>query len=165
MKLLDYILGKEELMSKPLMPNLDMFKKSRQQSVVVQPMPITSSDTQSTVQAEDGESSLGVVHYSSLTEQAQRAYHFAYNMCQDQRKIYDQEQDMILKLSDRIRITVIKDYFRTYCNPIDNLQTWYENLKRSAGLDKSQARELVKKKSTKWQLNPRRNNQKTWIHG
>jgi hypothetical protein len=27
-KLLDYILGKEELMSKLLMPNLDMFKKS-----------------------------------------------------------------------------------------------------------------------------------------
>jgi hypothetical protein len=28
MKLLDYILGKEELMSKLLMPNLNMFKKS-----------------------------------------------------------------------------------------------------------------------------------------
>jgi hypothetical protein len=28
MKLLDYILGKEELMSKLLMPNLDIFKKS-----------------------------------------------------------------------------------------------------------------------------------------
>jgi hypothetical protein len=35
MKLLDYILGKEELMSKLLMLNLDMFKKSCQQSVVV----------------------------------------------------------------------------------------------------------------------------------
>jgi hypothetical protein len=81
MKLLDYILGKEELMSKPLMPNLDMFKKSRQQSVVIQPIPTTSPDTQLTVQGEDGESTLeGVVHYSSLTEQAQCAYHFAYNM-------------------------------------------------------------------------------------
>ena len=28
MKLLDYILGKKELMSKLLMPNLDIFKKS-----------------------------------------------------------------------------------------------------------------------------------------
>jgi hypothetical protein len=67
-------------------------------------------------------------------------------MYQDQRKIYDREQDMILKLSDWIRTTVVKDYFRTCCNPIDDLRTWYENLKRSAGLDKSQARELVKKK-------------------
>jgi hypothetical protein len=45
MKLLNYILGKEELMSKPLMPNLDMFKKSRQQLVVIQPVLTTSPDT------------------------------------------------------------------------------------------------------------------------
>ena len=34
-KLFDYILDKEKLISKPLMPSLNMFKKSYQQSMVI----------------------------------------------------------------------------------------------------------------------------------
>jgi hypothetical protein len=34
-KLLDYILGKEELTPKPIIPNIDNYKKGCQQSVVV----------------------------------------------------------------------------------------------------------------------------------
>jgi hypothetical protein len=74
------------------------------------------------VQGEDEESTLeGVIHYSLLTEQAQRAYHFAYNIYQDQRKVYDWEQDMILKLSDWIRMIVIRDYFRICCKVTNDL--------------------------------------------
>ena len=48
MRLLKYILGKEELIPKLLILNIEMFKKRNQHLAVLQPS-ATVSDTQSTV--------------------------------------------------------------------------------------------------------------------
>jgi hypothetical protein len=67
-------------------------------------------------------------------------------MFQDQRKIYDREQDMIRKLREWILTAVPRNYTETCCDPVDDLRTWYKNLKQSAGLDESLARDMVQRK-------------------
>jgi hypothetical protein len=73
-KLLDYILGKEELTPKPIILNIDNYKKGRQQLVVVPQQPAATLDTQLTVQDEGVLPLDEVLQYGTLMELAQCTY-------------------------------------------------------------------------------------------
>jgi hypothetical protein len=144
--LLDYVLESEELMPKPNKPNIGDYKKARQATRGVTARTPTP-DTQSTLGDEATQGTAGEsLALSSLTESAQRTYHLAYTMFQDQRKIYDQEQKALKEIREWVISAVAKDYADTCCRPREDLRTWYTNLKRLAGLDESLARSLVQSK-------------------
>jgi hypothetical protein len=53
---------------------------------------------------------------------------------------------MIQKLHEWILIAVPRNYTETCCDPVNDLRTWYKNLKQSARLNKLLARDMVQRK-------------------
>lgn len=129
LELLDYLFEKKELISEPIMPIMENYKKPRQ----------ASADTQQTI-AGDSTSQLSteeVTTFGSLSDKAQRAYQFDYSIYQDQRKEYKHERQAVKKLRDWILSATEKYYSDTACEPNEDPRTWYKNLKQSAGLEET----------------------------
>ena len=154
-KLLDYLLGKKELLPEPIIPDMENYKKSRQQPPV---STATVPNTQQTVQEDDPEQANPqdhrpetsqptdeVITYGGMTEAAQRAYQFAYGIYLDQRKRHERESDMVKNLEDWIIKSTAQHFTDTCCKPTEDVRTWYKKLKESAGLKGSLARDLVKR--------------------
>jgi hypothetical protein len=125
-------LEKKELLPEPIIPDMEKYKKSRQQPPV---STATVPNTQQTVQEDDPEQAIPqdhrpetsqptdeVITYGGMTEAAQRAYQLAYGIYLDQRKRHERESDMVKKLEDWNIKSTAQHFTDTCCKPTEDVR-------------------------------------------
>src|SRR5205814_7716191 len=94
-----------------------------------------TEDSQSTAQQE---TQLGPVEFAHLTTAGQKSFSIAVTLYENKLKPYNTQRLGIQKLIDLINRTVSSSYLENCCDPEDNIDTWYANLKKMAGTSTSQ---------------------------
>ncbi len=134
----DVVQRQEAPIRKPAEPNLASYPltvplaaQTRAQSQAANQ---GTEDTQSTVQQEPQ----GPIEFAHLTAAGQKSFTAASSIYENKLKAYNIQRQGIQKLTDLVNRTVSRSYLRNCCDPNDNIDTWYANLKRTAGTSASQ---------------------------
>ncbi len=118
----------------PVEPNMTSYPHSTP-ALQTRSQSQAAEDSQSTVQQEN---QLGPVEFAHLTPAGQKSFQIAMSLYENKMKAYNTQRQGIQKLIDFIHRTVAPAYLENCCDPDDDLDTWFANLKKMAGTSTSQ---------------------------